>query len=115
MAVHVARAEVWLADLDPVRGHEQGRRRPVLVVSNDTFNQGPATLLIIVPLTRTDRGIPTHIPVDPPEGGVRERSFIMCEAIRSISKDRLTGSAWGIVRPHTMALVEDRLGILLDL
>ena len=38
------RGEVWLADLNPTRGHEQARRRPVLVVSDDLFNRGPAGL-----------------------------------------------------------------------
>ncbi len=36
------RGEVWLADLNPTRGHEQAGRRPVLVVSEDLFNRGPA-------------------------------------------------------------------------
>ncbi|WP_322496236.1 type II toxin-antitoxin system PemK/MazF family toxin [Chloroflexus sp.] len=43
----------------------------------------------VLPLTRTDRRIPLHIPIDPPEGGVVARSFILCDAIRSIAKDRL--------------------------
>jgi len=56
------RGEVWLADLDPTRGHEQAGRRPVLVVSDDIFNRGPADLVIIChvgnqghPLARRDR------------------------------------------------------------
>ena len=48
-----ARGEVWLADLNPVRGHEQAGRRPVLVVSEDLFNQGPAGLAVVLPLTST--------------------------------------------------------------
>lgn len=39
----------------------------------------------------------------------------MCEAIRSISVDRLVGDAWGVVSPRTVAMVEDRVRILLDL
>ena len=39
MASPTARGDIWLADLNPVRGHEQASRRPVLVVSVDAFNQ----------------------------------------------------------------------------
>ncbi|HEY3999133.1 MAG TPA: type II toxin-antitoxin system PemK/MazF family toxin [Candidatus Xenobia bacterium] len=65
------RGEIWLADMDPVRGHEQGGRRPVLVVSVDPFNQGPAGLVIVLPMTSRARGIPSHGVVEPPEGGLR--------------------------------------------
>jgi mRNA interferase MazF len=104
-----------MADLEPVVGREQGRIRPVLILSTNRFNHGPAELVIIAPLTRTKRNIPMHIEVNPPEGGPAERSYILCDHIRSISRDRLRGNVRGVVSPRTMALVEDRLGILLDL
>jgi len=83
------RGEIWLADLNPIRGHEQAGTRPVLIISTNTFNHGPAGLVFVLPLTRTDRRIPIHVPLDPPEGGVSARSYILCDAIRSIAKDRL--------------------------
>jgi mRNA interferase MazF len=115
MARAPARGEIWLADLNPTRGHEQAGRRPVLVVSTDVFNQGPAGLVFVLPLTRTDRHIPLHIAVDPPEGGLTARSYILCDAIRSIAKERLSENPWGQLRPQTMQKVEDTLRILLDL
>lgn len=60
------------------------------------------------------RGIPLHVPISPPEGGVRERSYIMCENIRSVASERLV-ERWGTVLRATMATVEDRLRILLGL
>ena len=53
-----ARGEIWLADLNPVHGREQAGRRPCLVVSVNPFNQGPAELVIVLPLTTKDKGIP---------------------------------------------------------
>ena len=114
MAGVPSRGEVWLADLDPVRGHEQGRRRPCVIVSDDTFNHGPAGMVVVVPLTTTGRGVPLHVVVDPPDGGVRARSFIKCEDIRSISVERLIDH-WGAVSDAVMRDVEDRLRILLNL
>lgn len=87
----------------------------MLIISNDIFSRGPAGLVFVLPLTRTERRIPAHISIDPPEGGVKERSYVLCDAIRSISKDRLTGSAWGKVSPETMERVGEMLRILMDL
>jgi mRNA interferase MazF len=115
MATLPSRGEIWAANLDPTRGHEQRGERPVLIVSTDAFNHGPAELVFVLPLTRADRRIPLHVPVEPPEGGLGARSFILCDALRSISRDRLGAQPWGVVSRETMAQVEDRLRILLEL
>jgi mRNA interferase MazF len=105
---------VWLTDLNPTRGHEQAGRRPALVVSEDLFNRGPAGLVIVLPMTSKLRDIPSHVPIDPPEGGVKHRTAVLCEAVRSVSVDRLV-ARWGAVGRSTMDAVEDRLRILLRL
>ena len=115
MAGLLSRGEIWLATLNPTRGHEQAGERPVLIVSTDTFNHGPAGLIFALPLTRTNRRIPLHVAVDPPEGGLTARSYILCDAIRSISKERLGAQAWGIVTPRTMRKVEETMRLLMDL
>jgi mRNA interferase MazF len=109
-----SRGEIWLVDFDPTRGREQRGRRPALVVSTDPFNHGPANLVVVVPLTTRERRIPMHIPLEPPDGGVRETSFAMCEMVRSVSTGRFV-ECWGTVERQTLALVEDRLRILLQL
>ena len=108
------RGEIWLADLNPIRGHEQAGRRPVLVLSEDIFNQGPADLVIALPLTSTHRGVPSHVPITPPEGGLKTPSVILCDAIRSIAKERLL-RRWGAVSTATLEGVEDRVRFLLGL
>ena len=81
--------EVWSVTFEPVRGHEQGGVRPGLVISNDSFNRTPHTFCILVPLTRTYRGNPSHIPAQPPEGGLRDPSFVLCERVKSLRVGRL--------------------------
>lgn len=108
------RGEVWLADLDPSRGHEQAGKRPVLVVSEDLFNQSAAELVIVLPVTSRQRPIPTRVPIPPSEGGLKVASEILCEAVRSISKKRLI-FCWGLVKPATLHQVDDCLRILLHL
>ena len=68
--------EIWPVDLNPVRGHEQAGRRPGLVISVDGFNYGPAGLVVIIPITTKAKGIPFHVEVHPPEGGLDRPSFI---------------------------------------
>jgi mRNA interferase MazF len=111
------RGEVWLADFEPVRGHEQGRQRPAVILSTDQFNNGPAALIVVVPFTTTERArMPLRVRVDPPEGGLSETSWALCEAIRSISTARLAQEeAWGSVSPRTLASIEYRVRTLLDL
>jgi mRNA interferase MazF len=108
------RGEVWNVDLDPTRGREQQGSRPALIVSHNTFNRGSAELVIVVPLTGTNRGIPLHVAIQPPEGGVKKSRFAKCEDVRSVSKERLS-KRWGSVSASTLAAVSDRLRILMDL
>jgi mRNA interferase MazF len=86
----------------------------VLVLSVDFLNAGPADLVVVLPLTSTQRDIPVHVNVTKGDGGARNDSVILCEAIRSVSKDRLI-SRWGILSQEVMAEVEDRLRLLFDL
>jgi mRNA interferase MazF len=109
------RGEIWNADLDPTRGREQAGRRPVLVVSTDPFNEGPAELVVIVPITSKGKGIPWHVSVKASrDAGLTKDSFIMCEAIRCVARDRL-GKRLGEIAEPTLGEVAKRLRILLEL
>lgn len=105
-------SEVWQADLDPVVGHEQGGTRLVIIVSVDPFNENASRLVLVVPVTRTDRGVPFHVPIVPPEGGLRHLSFALCEMVRSVSVDRHQFRL-GMIGQSTMDDIGDRLRILL--
>jgi mRNA interferase MazF len=83
-----SRGEVWMVDLNPTRGREQSGMRPALVLSVNKFNHGPADLVIVVPITKTKRSIPSHVTVPAGEAGLTFDSYIKCEDLRSISKDR---------------------------
>ncbi len=111
------RGEVWFADLGTGQGREQSGRRPVLVLSVDTFNHGPAELVLVMPLTSKvakSKAIPAHVRVDPPEGGLKSPSVVLCDQLRSISKDRLE-KCWGPVAAATLTAVEDAVRVLLGL
>jgi mRNA interferase MazF len=112
--VQPSRGEVWIVSLDPSRGREQAGNRPALVFSVDLFNHGPADLVAVLPITSKSKGIPFHVPIKPPDGGLKLESFAKCEDIRSISKERLL-QRLGSVGPKTMEAAEYRVRILLGL
>jgi len=111
----VERGQVWLVLLRPTVGREINKKdRPSIVVSNDTFNKGPSELAVVVPTTGTDGGNPLHVRVDPPEGGLRDTSYALCDQIRTVSSVRL-GDYLGRVSQDTLREIADRVKILLDI
>jgi mRNA interferase MazF len=65
---------------DPQSGHEQKGRRPALVVSKILFNKSTG-LVIVCPITNTERNFPFHIPL-PEESKLT--GFVMVEQIKSV-------------------------------
>jgi len=101
------------ASLEPVRGREQGRHRPVLVIASAGYLDAVTTLAIVLPITTTDRGWPNHVRVDG-HSGLDRPSWIMTEQPRTLSRDRLTRIS-GHVSTDCFAAVRMWLGDFLDL
>lgn len=81
--------DIWVARLDPVVGHEQSGRRPVVVVSTGDFHSLPIGMAIVAPLTGHDRGLVTQPRIESPASGLNRASFARPEDIRSIDVARL--------------------------
>lgn len=113
MKAATLRGEVWRVDFEPVRGHEQGRSRPALVISNNVLNSSAAGLVTVVPITTKSRPIRSFLKIEPPEGGLRQTSYLICDQVRTIAKERL-GKKFGSVSPMVLAEVERRLKFMLD-
>jgi len=109
-----SRGDIIMVGLDPTIGHEQGGERPALVVSADAFNRSRANLVIVAPVTGTDRGIPAHVRVSAPEGGLTKTSVVMTDQIRCISRRRIVRRL-GTVSSSIMARIDERLKLILDL
>lgn len=115
MSPKVARQEIWYVDLNPVRGHEQAKNRPCLVVSPTRFNQGPAKLAVVIPITSKYRALSWFVSIPPNEARLTKPSFIMCNQIRTVSLCRFGDRLLGTISEDTMRQVENRLRILLEL
>lgn len=67
-------------DLDPRTGREQSGRRPAMVISRDLFH-AKSGLLVICPITNTNRRSPFHIPLDCTS---KTTGFVLCDQVRTI-------------------------------
>jgi len=105
--------EVWTILFDPVVGREQGGLRPGLILSNDVYNATPHELRIVVPITGTDRSVATHVPIEPPEGGLTKASVIMCEQVTAQSLLRFRRKR-GDVGQETLARVQAMVEMFTD-
>lgn len=78
-----------MADLGEPVGHEQGLRRPVLLLNDQAWLDSAPPVITAVPFTRTRRGWPTRVEIERGTSGLREASYLKCEDARSISPLRL--------------------------
>jgi mRNA interferase MazF len=108
------RSEIWLVDFGTPIGHEQGFRRPAVVVSADKMNASRAGLVIVVPVTRTRRRLPSHIELDPTQTGLQVTSYAKAEDVKSVSVERLVHRI-GQVPLATMQRLVSALRLLLDM
>ena len=106
--------DVWQVSFDPVIGHEQGGTRPALVVSGEPFNGLPHRLRVVAPITSRVRDIPTHVPISPPQGGLKHPSVVMCDQLRTISLDQLEFRR-GAADPTTLDAVRHVIAKVFDL
>lgn len=108
------RAEVWIVDFgkiaDAVDG-EIAKPRPAVILSANWVIDSRAEILHVVPASTKDKGVETHVDVQPPEGGLERESFFQCEQLRIISPDRLDRDkgAIGRLEPSTMDEIERHL------
>lgn len=80
------RGDCYWADLDPTEGHEQAGRRPVLVLSDDRYNQRSG-MIVMVPLTTRQKLSP---PLSLDLGVVGgKRAFALPAQVRALSATRL--------------------------
>ena len=102
----VGRGDIWLADLNPIRGSEQAGRRPVLVLQNDVINSFTTTVLAVPPTTNLrPAALPSCARIAAGEGGVTGDSVALGHQLRVLDMTRLQRKL-GSVSQHTMLAVE---------
>ena len=83
---------IWRANLDPVIGSEQGKSRPVIIISEDDINE-LLNIVNIIPVTsrKKDREVyPNEALIQANKFGLEIESIALCHQIRTIDKKRLS-------------------------
>ncbi len=112
--MEIKRGQIWYANLDPVKGSEQGGYRPVLVVQNNVSNKfSPTTIIAIITSRTTKANLPTQYWLNS-ACGLPCKSMVECEQVRTIDKTRFTRLV-GTLRKTDMAEIDKRLMISLGL
>ncbi|CAN5804058.1 type II toxin-antitoxin system PemK/MazF family toxin [soil metagenome] len=105
----IKRSEVWLADLNPIRGSEQAGIRPVLIFQNNAINTYTTTILAIPFTTNLRRaGLPSCVRVNAGEGGLISDSVVLCHQLRVLDMSRLDRRL-GMLAQTTMTAIEECL------
>jgi mRNA interferase MazF len=87
----IERWSVWLADLDPVVGSEQGKARPVLVISRTKVND-ILRVVNVLPITSRKAGrkiYPNEALLPVGAASLTLESIVMCYQVRTLDKQRL--------------------------
>ena len=110
----IKRGDIFYADLNPVRGSEQGGIRPVLVIQNDTGNKFSPTI-IIAPITSSPNKVklPTHVEVS--GMGLSKNSVVLLEQIRTLDKRCRFSEYIGQLDSSTMDQIDNAIKISLGI
>jgi mRNA interferase MazF len=101
--MNASRWSIWLANLDPVVGSEQGRTRPVLVISDSALND-ILPVVNVIPITSRKpnrRTYPNEALLPANTGGLTLDSIALCYQIRTLDKRRLT-QMFGVIEDENI-------------
>ena len=99
----ILRGEIIWADLSPTRGREQAGRRPVVILSQDVFNERSGTVIAMAITSQPQKaGYPLTLELK--GGGLPKQSWVKISQVRTLSVKRL-GKKAGRVDPEEMALL----------
>jgi mRNA interferase MazF len=103
----ILRGEIRWADLSPGRGHEQEGRRPVLILSQDVFNERSGTVIAMAITSQPQRaGFPLTLEIG--QAGLPKRSWVKISQVRTLSVERI-GECTGRLMPEDLACIIDGL------
>ena len=106
----IRRGQVWIADLNPNRGREMGKVRPVLIVQGDWLSAAQSRTVVVLPLTGDVRrdAEPLRVTIGARDG-LRMESQIVVDQPRTLDRRRLGEGPLTELSNHEMARVEESL------
>ena len=103
----ILRGEIRWADLNPVRGREQAGLRPVLILSQDVFNERSGTVIAVALTSQPQRaGFPLTLELH--VRGLPKKSWVKISQIRTLVVERI-GKVMGRASPEELAQIVEGL------
>lgn len=109
------RGELWFANLSPTIGSETAKRRPVVIVSNDSNNRSSATLTVLPVTSNIARVHPFEVALAKGAAGLSKASKVQAQQIRTISRERISGKRIGALDAQAVAKLDAALRLHLAL
>jgi mRNA interferase MazF len=107
----ILRGEIRWADLSPVRGKEHAGLRPVVILSQDVFNQRSGTVIAMAITSQSQRaGFPLTLELDSEE--LPKRSWVKISQIRTLSTERI-GKKIAMISPEELDQIVEGLNELI--
>jgi mRNA interferase MazF len=101
----ILRGEIYWADLNPTIGHEQAGIRPVLIISNDIFNERSGTVIALALTSRVQKaGFPLTLELSNPN--LTKRSWVKISQIRTLSTLRIKEKLGEITHEELEQIIE---------
>jgi len=107
----IKRGQIYLADLNPVMGSEQGGVRPVVVIQNNIGNRFSPTIIVAAITGKMKKSLSTHTELK--SKGLKKSSIALLEQIRTIDKRRLIEYV-GEVSPKELENITEALRVSID-
>lgn len=111
----IKRGDIVLTNLEPIKGSEQGKTRPCLVIQNDLGNAVSPTTIIAAITSKTEKEYPFMVHVQEGEGGLPKDSTVLCNQIRTVSIQHRIIKKMGTLKPSIMKKVDEALKTSLEL
>jgi mRNA interferase MazF len=105
--------DIWLADLNPTRGTEPGKTRPVVIIQTDLLNEDHSST-IVCPITTNVQSEIEVLRVHLKRGQLNKHSDILVDQIRAIDNRRLLNKL-GQLNTEQKEKLKDNIKIVLDL
>ena len=103
----ILRGEIRWADLNPARGREQAGQRPVLILSQDVFNERSGTVIAVALTSQPQRaGFPLTLELH--ARGLPKNSWVKISQIRTLAVERI-GKVIARAPPEELAHVVEGL------
>jgi len=112
--MRIKQFDIWIADLEPQRGTETGKVRPVLIVQTNLLKDHPSSIICPITTNISPESEILRVHLKKETANLKSESDIMIDQIRAIDNRRLTSKV-GELPKDIQSIVKDNIKIILDL